>query len=70
MSVTELIDMSRIEHDYGISVNTLRSWRYRNRGEGPQSFTVGRRVKYRREEVERWLRDLESAARATVRTVS
>ncbi len=32
---------------------TLRFWRHQ--GEGPHSFKIGRRVMYRREDVENWL---------------
>ena len=41
--------------------STVRYWRHLRTG--PQSFRVGRRVLYRRAEVERWIRDLELAER-------
>lgn len=34
-------------------VATLRYWRYR--GIGPDSFRLGRRVVYRREDLDRWV---------------
>jgi DNA-binding transcriptional MerR regulator len=37
----------------GVSVDTLRYWRYR--GIGPRSYKVGRRVVYDLAEVNRWL---------------
>jgi DNA-binding transcriptional MerR regulator len=38
---------------------TLRYWRHI--GVGPKSFRMGRRVTYRRSELEKWLRELEEA---------
>ena len=37
----------------GIPVATLYQWRHR--GIGPQGTTVGRHIRYRWQEVERWL---------------
>ncbi|ORM29238.1 helix-turn-helix domain-containing protein [Williamsia sp. 1135] len=37
---------------------TLRYWRHTN--EGPKSFRAGRRVVYRRSEVESWLSEQEA----------
>jgi predicted DNA-binding transcriptional regulator AlpA len=39
---------------------TVRYWRYL--GTGPNSFRLGKRVVYRRQEVERWLVEREQAA--------
>ncbi|WP_353650084.1 helix-turn-helix domain-containing protein [Nakamurella sp. A5-74] len=39
--------------------STLVYWR--GRGEGPQSFRIGRRVVYRRHEIDRWIRAQETA---------
>jgi excisionase family DNA binding protein len=39
------------------SIHTVRYWRAA--GDGPPGFRVGRRVRYRREAVEQWLRDRE-----------
>jgi predicted DNA-binding transcriptional regulator AlpA len=41
------------------SVSTVRYWRHL--GTGPRSFRVGRRVVYRRSEVEQWLCEREVA---------
>ncbi|MCT7291999.1 helix-turn-helix domain-containing protein [Rhodococcus sp. PAE-6] len=38
---------------------TLRYWRHI--GRGPASFKLGRRVVYRRSEVERWMAEQEAA---------
>jgi predicted DNA-binding transcriptional regulator AlpA len=44
--------------------STVRYWRHL--GTGPRSFRLGRRVVYRRHEVEQWLREHEmSDARAS-----
>jgi predicted DNA-binding transcriptional regulator AlpA len=44
--------------------STVRYWRHL--GTGPRSFRLGRRVVYRRHEVEQWLREREmSDASAT-----
>jgi predicted DNA-binding transcriptional regulator AlpA len=42
----------------GIAEETLRYWRSSN--QGPKSFKVGRRVVYRREELERWIAEQEA----------
>ena len=36
-----------------IPVNTLYGWRYH--GKGPRAIQVGRHLRYRRSEVDRWL---------------
>lgn len=43
----------------GVAENTLRYWR--QVGQGPQSFKLGRRICYRRDELERWLTEQEAA---------
>lgn len=40
---------------------TLRYWRHCN--SGPASFTLGRRVMYRRTEVNRWIAEREATTR-------
>ncbi|MDC8982156.1 helix-turn-helix domain-containing protein [Mycobacterium marinum] len=45
----------------GIPEATLRYWRHC--GQGPASFKLGRRLVYRREELDRWLAEQESATR-------
>lgn len=41
-----------------LSVGTLRYWRSVGAG-GPESFKLGRRVMYRRADVERWLQEAQ-----------
>jgi predicted DNA-binding transcriptional regulator AlpA len=45
----------------GVPEATLRYWRHA--GQGPASFKIGRRLVYRREELERWLAAQEAATR-------
>src|SRR5829696_8125493 len=48
--VMSLADVSEM---LGIPVHTLYRWR--NKGDGPVGYRVGRHVRYRREAVEAWL---------------
>lgn len=48
LTVVEVAEMTRL------SVGTLRYWRHTGTG-GPPSFKLGRRVMYRRDDVENWL---------------
>jgi predicted DNA-binding transcriptional regulator AlpA len=43
-----------------VPIKTLYAWRYR--GEGPVGFRVGRHIRYRWRDVERWIRDRVQAA--------
>ncbi|ORB63782.1 DNA-binding protein [Mycobacterium shinjukuense] len=45
----------------GVPVGTLRYWRHSDIG--PASFTLGRRVVYRCDEVLRWISQRESVTR-------
>ncbi|WP_375426539.1 helix-turn-helix domain-containing protein [uncultured Friedmanniella sp.] len=45
--------MADLSDMLGVPVPTLYGWRHR--GEGPTGYRVGRHVRYRRSEVERWL---------------
>ena len=40
----------------GVPVATLYAWRYR--GKGPAGFRVGKHLRYRRSDVEYWIREL------------
>lgn len=48
-----------VEAFTGVDAATLRYWRHA--GIGPASFKLGRRVVYRRAEVERWIAEQEKA---------
>jgi excisionase family DNA binding protein len=50
LTVAEVAEMTRL------SVGTLRWWRAVGEG-GPESFKLGRRVMYRRADVEKWLEE-------------
>jgi hypothetical protein len=47
--------MAEVSALLGIPVDTLRYWRWRDRGEGIPSFKIGRRVVYDVADVEAWL---------------
>jgi hypothetical protein len=55
----ELIGAKEVSDTTGVPVGTLRYWRHSNIG--PASFTLDRRVVYRREEVLRWISQRENA---------
>lgn len=49
----ELMTIEEVSAEYRLSPNTLRYWRHR--GEGPASFRLGRRVMFRRSDVDDWV---------------
>ena len=49
----ELLGAKQVSQMIGVPVGTLRYWRHSDIG--PASFTLGRRVVYRRDEVLRWV---------------
>lgn len=49
----ELLDTNEVSQILRTDPATLRYWRYMDTG--PQSFRLGRRVMYRRSDVEEWL---------------
>lgn len=49
----QLLSPEQLATETGVSVLTLKAWRYR--GEGPAFIKAGRRVLYRRSDVDRWL---------------
>ena len=57
MTTQEVASMCRT------SPETVRWWRYM--GTGPRSFKVGRRVLYRRDDVNKWIEDQYNADPAT-----
>lgn len=54
-------DTNMVSDETGIPAATLRYWRHADIG--PASFTLGRRVVYRPEDVEAWIRSQEQATR-------
>jgi DNA-binding transcriptional MerR regulator len=57
----EYMSTQQVAEQTGIPAATLRYWRHADIG--PASFTLGRRVVYRRGEVERWIAEQETATR-------
>lgn len=57
----ELIGARDVSDMIGVPIGTLRYWRHLDIG--PASFTLGRRVVYRRDEVLRWISQQENATR-------
>jgi DNA-binding transcriptional MerR regulator len=57
----ELLGAKEVSDMIGVPVGTLRYWRHSDIG--PASFTLGRRVVYRRDDVLRWISQQESATR-------
>jgi excisionase family DNA binding protein len=50
-----LLSTTDVAEYLGVPVKTLYAWRYRR--EGPPAARVGRHVRYRRSDVEGWVRD-------------
>ncbi len=45
--------MAEVQAEFGFPIDTLRYWR--QRGEGPRSFKLGRRVVYDRSDLATWI---------------
>jgi len=54
-SLDRLLTVEELASYLGVPVATLYQWRHR--GEGPPGFRVGRYIRYRRNDVEQWIRD-------------
>lgn len=48
-----LIDVQQLAEYLDVPVKTLYAWRYRR--EGPPAFRVGRHLRYRRTDIQRWI---------------
>jgi predicted DNA-binding transcriptional regulator AlpA len=57
--VTELMTLDEVAAVLKVSRKSLLNWR--SHRVGPQGFRIGKAVRYRRDEVERWLLEQESA---------
>jgi excisionase family DNA binding protein len=53
VSADDLLTVDEIAEQLRVPAGTFRSWRYRDIG--PKSIKLGRRVVYRRSDVEAWL---------------
>lgn len=51
--VEPLMTLQDLADYLDVPVTTLYQWRHR--GEGPRAFKLGRQVRYRREDIDRWL---------------
>jgi excisionase family DNA binding protein len=52
---SQLMSPSEVADWLGVSISTVYHWG--QTGSGPTSFRVGKHLRYRREDVERWLAD-------------
>lgn len=55
----KLLTMDEVATELRVPLPTLRFWRHK--GTGPKSFKIGRRVMYRREDVEAWVNEQMAA---------
>ncbi len=54
-TVAALLDAKAAAAFLGVRVETLAQWRWR--GDGPPFHRAGRAIRYRRDELDRWLKD-------------
>jgi excisionase family DNA binding protein len=50
-----LLTVQELANYLGVPVSTIYAWRYH--GQGPPGFRVGRHLRYRDSDVQRWIRD-------------
>ncbi len=55
--MSDYLTTKQVSLEFGIAESTLRYYRHIN--QGPASFAMGRRVVYRRSEIERWIAEQE-----------
>jgi transposase-like protein len=58
---SEYLSTAQVANEYALNPGTLRYWRHTD--QGPASFALGKRVVYRRSEIERWIAEQEQATR-------
>lgn len=61
MAESELIGVTSASQKTGVPESTLRYWRMVD--QGPPSFKIGRRVVYRRQDVDAWIAAQEAVSR-------
>jgi excisionase family DNA binding protein len=59
MTADDLLTVDEIAAELRVPESTFRTWR--SIGKGPKSFKLGRRVVYRRSDVEAWIAQQEQA---------
>jgi excisionase family DNA binding protein len=60
MKTDELMSPTDLSEWLGIPVTTIYNWRYASNG--PPGFKIGKHVRYRRSEVEKWFEQHRDAA--------
>lgn len=55
MTAKGMIDTNEAAEMIGIKPETLRQWRYEQREDQPVFHKIGRKVAYRKADVERWI---------------
>ena len=59
--MAEYLSTNQVSEETGIPMATLRYWRHAD--QGPASFSLGKKVVYRREEIDRWIDQQERLTR-------
>jgi excisionase family DNA binding protein len=54
-TLDRLLTVEELADYLGVPVATIYAWRHR--GEGPPGFRVGRYIRYRRSDIQQWIRD-------------
>jgi predicted DNA-binding transcriptional regulator AlpA len=55
MTEAQILHIEQVATLTGVPLGTLRFWRAEGKGQGPRSAKLGRRVVYRRSDVEAWV---------------
>ncbi|MDP9093692.1 MAG: helix-turn-helix domain-containing protein [Actinomycetota bacterium] len=63
VELDELLTIGEVAAITRAPISTVRYWRHL--GTGPRSFRLGRRVVFRRADLDRWMAERERAARTT-----
>jgi excisionase family DNA binding protein len=58
--MSDLLTLAEVAAELRVPLETLRKWRAK--GAGPRAAKVGRHLRYRRAEVDRWLAEREREA--------
>ncbi|MFE5335748.1 helix-turn-helix transcriptional regulator [Isoptericola sp. NPDC056573] len=58
MDTTRMLTINEVADYLQVPVTTLYRWRC-EQGKGPKGIRVGRYIRYRTEDVQKWLRSLE-----------
>lgn len=58
----QLLTLEQVSDRTGIPLETFRHWRKRERGEGPKTFRLGRRVVVAEDDLDAWINAHREAA--------